>query len=79
MGEWEHTGHQCRRIRHNGSAHNDLSEAQRAELKFDLYAECCMGVTRRKPHRDAHAVTTSIMQPGTRGVTREQLEALGFG
>ena len=80
VGEWEHTGHRCGIIRHNGTmSHNAMSETQRAEQAFDLHAECCMGKTKRKPHRDAKAVTTAVFQPSTRAVTRGELEALGFG
>lgn len=78
MGSWERTGHICRIIRHNGSAHNTLTQEERDEMAFDLHAECCMGATRRKPHRDARAVTTSVLQPSTRAVTRAELEGLGF-
>ena len=80
MGEWEHTGHVCHVIRHNGrKAWNDMDETERADMLFDLHAECCNGVTKRKPHRNARAVATSIFQPSTRAVTRGELEALGFG
>ena len=79
MGEWEHTGHRCGIIRHMVIPYNDMNEAQRTESAFDLHAPCCMGKTRRKPHRDAHAVTTSVFQPSTRAVTRMELEGLGFG
>ena len=80
MGEWEHTGHRCGIIRYNGTlSHDAMSEPQRAEQAFDLHAECCMGRTRSKPHRTAHAVTTAVFQPSTRAVTRAELEGLGFG
>ena len=69
----------CGIIRYNGTmSHNAMSEAQRAEQAFDLHAECCMGRTRRKPHRTPHASTTAVFQPSTRAVTRRELEALGF-